>query len=64
VTNAYDDAAGVLDALEQLGISYAEVTALLEREGVQKFEASWAELIDEAQHDLDLARSDVAQGDR
>jgi transaldolase len=64
VTGAYDDAAGVLDALEQLGISYADVTALLEREGVEKFEASWAELIDEAQHDLDLARTDVAQGDR
>ncbi|HEY8306263.1 MAG TPA: transaldolase [Lapillicoccus sp.] len=64
ITGAYDDAAGVLDALEQLGISYADVTALLEREGVEKFEASWAELLDEAQHDLDLARSDVAQGDR
>ncbi|HEV7147911.1 MAG TPA: transaldolase [Pedococcus sp.] len=64
ITGAYDDAAGVLDALEQLGISYADVTSLLEREGVEKFEASWAELLDEAQHDLDLARSDVAQGDR
>jgi len=64
VTGTYDEAAGVLDALEQLGISYADVTALLEREGVEKFEASWAELIDEAQHDLDLARADVAQSDK
>jgi transaldolase len=64
ITGTYDDAARVLDALEQLGISYADVTALLEREGVEKFEASWAELIDEAQHDLDLARADVAQSDK
>ena len=51
----------MLDALEGLGISYADVTALLEREGVDKFEKSWGELLDEAQHDLDLARADVAE---
>ena len=62
VTGAYADAAEVLDALEQLGISYADVTALLEREGVEKFEASWDELLDEAQSDLDLARADVGAG--
>src|SRR6476619_5561209 len=33
VTGAYADAAEVLDALEGLGISYAEVTSQLEREG-------------------------------
>ena len=64
ITGAYADAADVLDALEQLGISYADVTAQLEREGVEKFEASWGELIDEAQSDLDLARADVSQGDK
>jgi transaldolase len=64
ITGAYADAANVLDALEHLGISYADVTAQLEREGVDKFEVSWNELLDEAQSDLDLARSDVEQGDR
>jgi transaldolase len=61
VTGKYQDAGGVLDALEGLGISYADVTALLEREGVDKFEVSWGELLDEAQHDLDLARADAEQ---
>ncbi|MEP7194519.1 MAG: transaldolase [Actinomycetota bacterium] len=44
VTGNYDDATNVLDSLERLGISYAEVTALLETEGVDKFTKSWAEL--------------------
>src|SRR6476661_6863867 len=61
VTGAYADAAEVLDALEGLGISYAEVTAQLEREGVDKFEVAWGELLDEAQKDIDLARADVEQ---
>src|SRR6478609_2609782 len=61
VTGGYQDAGGVLDALEGLGISYAEVTAQLEREGVDKFEVAWGELLDEAQKDMDLARADVEQ---
>lgn len=60
----YDEASEVLDRLEGLGISYADVTAQLEREGVDKFEASWGELIDEAQRDLDMARADVEQGSK
>ena len=65
IAGTYEEAGGVLDALEGLGISYADVTAQLEREGVEKFEAAWGELLDEAQHDLDLARADVAEaGDK
>jgi transaldolase len=45
VRGAYAEAAAVLDALERLGISYGEVTTLLEREGVDKFEKSWDELL-------------------
>ena len=41
----YAEAAEVLDSLERLGISYADVTAQLERDGVDKFEASWDELL-------------------
>ncbi len=44
VTGTYAESDEVLDALERLGISYTEVTELLEREGVEKFDASWAEL--------------------
>ena len=41
---SYDDARKVLDALERLGISYDDVTAVLEDEGVEKFVKSWDEL--------------------
>lgn len=46
VTGSYADARGVIDGLAAVGISIDEVTALLEREGVEKFIASWAQLID------------------
>jgi transaldolase len=45
VRGGYVEAAAVLDRLEALGISYAEVTEQLEREGVDKFEKSWSELL-------------------
>ncbi|HEX3003491.1 MAG TPA: transaldolase [Angustibacter sp.] len=45
VRSEYDEARQVLDALERLGISYTDVTAVLEREGVEKFEKSWEELM-------------------
>ena len=52
VTGNYDDARNVLDTLERLGISYADVTALLEGEGVDKFVRSWAELLSNVQAEL------------
>ncbi len=61
VRGRYDDAAGVLDALEGLGIGYGEVTALLEREGVAKFDKSWAELL--ATVSDELARTAAADSD-
>jgi len=64
VTGNYDDARAVLDALEHLGISYADVVAVLEREGVDKFEKSWLELLADVQHELTRATaSDAAAGD-
>lgn len=45
VTGEYPRSAQLLDALEGLGIGYADVTALLEREGVEKFDKSWQELL-------------------
>ena len=39
------DAQGVLDNLAAVGIDYDDVVLTLEREGVEKFEASWADLI-------------------
>ena len=46
VTPHYDDARGVLEGLERLGISYDDVVKVVEDEGVEKFEKSWQELID------------------
>jgi transaldolase len=52
VTCHYDDARNVLDALERLGVSYADVVAVLEREGVDKFERSWTDLLSGVQTEL------------
>lgn len=46
ITGTYDDSERVLNELEQLGISYQEVVEKLEREGVDKFVASWEELLE------------------
>ncbi|MFE1438836.1 transaldolase [Streptomyces sp. NPDC058739] len=46
VTGGYDRARADLAALERLGISYDEVVAKLEDEGVAKFEAAWQDLLD------------------
>lgn len=56
VTGSYDAARGVLAALGDLGISYDEVTALLEKEGVEKFIVSWNELLDTVSAALEAAR--------
>jgi transaldolase len=56
VTGFYDDANAVLDALAALGISYDDVTALLEKEGVEKFVVSWGELLDTVTAALDAAQ--------
>ncbi|MES2092655.1 MAG: transaldolase [Actinomycetota bacterium] len=61
VTGNYDDANSVLDALDALGISYAEVTALLEKEGVEKFIVSWNELLDTVTAALESANAEVAK---
>jgi len=45
VTAYYVEAQQVLDELKAAGIDYDEVVDLLEREGVEKFEASWNDLI-------------------
>lgn len=56
ITGTYDDANAVLDQLAGLGINYNDVVAALESEGVEKFEASWAELLETVQTALDQAR--------
>jgi len=59
VRSHYTDAQQVLDDLEALGISYADVVQVLEDEGVEKFETSWTELIEQSTASLEKA----AKGD-
>jgi transaldolase len=56
VHGTYADAHGVLEALEAAGVSYDEVVQVLEDEGVEKFEASWKDLIASVQSELDRLR--------
>jgi transaldolase len=56
VTGSYAAANAVLDALAEQGISYDEVTALLEKEGVEKFVVSWNELLDTVSAALEAAK--------
>ena len=62
VTSKYDDAAATMDALAGLGISYDDVIATLETEGVDKFEKSWGELLGTVTDELERA-SAAASGE-
>ncbi|MDO5752215.1 transaldolase [Arthrobacter sp.] len=55
ITGTYEDSNALLNKLEGLGISYNEVVALLETEGLDKFVASWKELLNHVQDALDAA---------
>ena len=56
VTGRYREAQQVLDGLAGLGIGYDDVTAVLEREGVDKFAASWQELLKSVEGQLEANR--------
>ncbi|KOU59576.1 transaldolase [Streptomyces sp. MMG1533] len=52
VAGTYEQARAELDAVEKLGISYDDVVQLLEDEGVEKFEASWNDLLKSTEAEL------------
>ncbi|MET3176441.1 UNVERIFIED_ORG: transaldolase [Arthrobacter sp. UYCu721] len=56
ITGTYAESKGTLYALDALGISYNEVVALLESEGLDKFVASWKELLADVEGALATAR--------
>jgi transaldolase len=56
VASSYAKAQDILDQLEEIGVPYADVTATLEREGVEKFDASWLELLKSVETQLGLVR--------
>jgi transaldolase len=51
--DSYARARADLDALERVGISYDEVVALLEDEGVEKFAVAWNDLLASTRAELD-----------
>ena len=57
IRGTYDDSRTVIADLEKLGISYDDVVAVLEDEGVAKFAASWNELIETVKGQLDEVTS-------
>jgi transaldolase len=56
VTGTEAEAQKLMDDLEAIGISYDDVVDVLEREGVEKFEASWSELVETVQTALEEAK--------
>ena len=56
ITNNYEGARAVLAAVASVGVSYDDVTELLEREGVEKFIVSWGELVESVAKALEAAK--------
>jgi len=57
IHGTYDASRRVIQQLEALGISYDDVVTVLENEGVQKFEASWNELLGTIKAEMAGAKS-------
>ncbi|MDT5094154.1 MAG: transaldolase [Mycobacterium sp.] len=56
VTGRAAEAQEVFDKLDAVGIDLRDVFLVLEKEGVEKFEKSWQELLDETKDQLDAAK--------
>ncbi len=55
ITGSYDEARQVFAGLTEHGIDFNDVVDTLEREGVEKFEASWREVLDGVRKSLEAA---------
>ena len=53
IAGTYNESKAVFDELEKLGISYDDVVAVLEKEGVSKFSASWDGVLSTIRAQLD-----------
>ena len=56
IHGTYEESRKVFAGLEELGIGYDDVTAGLETEGVDKFSASWTELLATIEKEMNRAR--------
>jgi transaldolase len=54
---SYDEARAVLADLAEIGVDYDDVVDVLEREGVEKFDASWAQLREQVSTELAKKRA-------
>lgn len=52
IAGTYEQSRAEIDAVEKLGIGYDDVVNLLEEEGVEKFEASWNDLLKSTEAEL------------
>jgi transaldolase len=65
IRGRYDESRRVFADLEELGIGYDDVTAVLETEGVEKFSTSWTELLAAIEKEMNRARgSSTGQASR
>jgi transaldolase len=53
IHDRYEEAQQVLDRLGAIGVDYDDVVETLEREGVEKFETSWTQLLESVRDQLD-----------
>jgi transaldolase len=53
IQGRYDEARQVMADLKEAGVDYDDVVRVLEEEGVEKFEASWTELLDTIKSELE-----------
>ena len=63
ISSSYASANEVMDAIAAQGVSYDEVTELLEKEGVEKFIVSWNELLDTVSAALEAAKPTAESGE-
>jgi transaldolase len=61
VTTKYSHARKVMDDLAAVGVDYDDVIAVLEREGVEKFEKSWDELVETVRGQLESAQKSAQE---
>lgn len=57
VTGTEGDAQAVFDQLAAVGVDFDDVVDVLEKEGVEKFDTSWGELVETVQTALDEAKA-------
>jgi transaldolase len=63
IHGSYEESRQVFDALAELGISYDDVVAVLEDEGVQKFATSWHELLTTIKTEMAAASGPTSASD-